>query len=127
MIKRIIYKFYFVSQYLFLNKKLKRIKLVVTDVDGVLTDGGIFLDESGQVFRKFNVKDGLGLKLLQEIGIKVTFLSGGTGESIQQRAKQLNVDYCFMEIDDKAAILEKLKEELNLKKEVGHGRTTWTF
>jgi len=117
MIKIIIYKFYLASKYLFLNKKLKRIKLVVTDVDGVLTDGGISLDDSGKVFRKFNVKDGLGLKLLQEIGIKVAFLSGGTGRSIQQRAKQLKVDYCFTEINDKAAILEKLKGDLNLKKE----------
>ena len=117
MIKRIIYYFYLSAKYLFLNKKLKRIKLVVSDVDGVLTDGGIFLDESGQIFRKFNVKDGLGLKLLQEIGIKVAFLSGGTGKSIQQRAKQLNVDYCFTEINNKAGILEKLKEDLNLNKE----------
>ena len=117
MIKRIVYKFYLASKYLFLNKKLKRIRLVITDVDGVLTDGGIFLDESGQVFRKFNVKDGLGLKLLQEIGIKVAFLSGGTGESIQHRARQLKVDYCFTEINDKAAILEKLKEDLKLNKE----------
>lgn len=91
--------------------------MVVTDVDGVLTDGGISLDESGQVYRKFNVKDGLGLKLLQEIGIKVAFLSGGTGKSIQQRAKQLNVDYCFTGIIDKVSILEKLKQDLNLKKE----------
>ena len=83
--------------------------MVVTDVDGVLTDGGISLDESGQVYRKFNVKDGLGLKLLQEIGIKVAFLSGGTGKSIQQRAKQLNVDYCFTEINDKSEILKKKK------------------
>ena len=58
MIKRIIYKFYLASRYLFLNKKLKVIQMVVTDVDGVLTDGGICLDES-KVFRKFNVKDGL--------------------------------------------------------------------
>ena len=117
MIKRIFYKFYLASKYLFLNKKLKKIKLVVTDVDGVLTDGGISLDESGQVFRKFNVKDGLGLKLLQEIGIKVAFLSGGAGKSIYYRAKQLNVDYCFTEIKDKAEILEKLKQDLNFKKE----------
>ena len=117
MIKRIIYKFYLASRYLFLNKKLKIIQMVVTDVDGVLTDGGISLDESGKVFRKFNVKDGLGLKMLQEIGIKVAFLSGGTGKSIQQRAKQLNVDYCFTGIKDKASILEKLKQDLNLKKE----------
>ena len=50
MMRRIFYKIYLASRYLFLNKKLKKIKLVVTDVDGVLTDGGIFLDENGQTF-----------------------------------------------------------------------------
>ena len=117
MIKRILYKFYLASRYLFLIRKFKSIKLVVTDIDGVLTNGGIYLDESGQTLRKFNVKDGLGIKLLQETGIKVVFLSGGTGKSIHHRAKQLNVDYCFTEIDNKVAILEKLKEDLNFKKE----------
>ena len=117
MIKRILYKFYLASKYFFLTKKLKSIRLVVTDIDGVLTDGGIYLDESGQTLRKFNVKDGLGIKLLQETGIKVVFLSGGTGKSIHQRAKQLNVDYCYTEINNKVEILEKLKEELSLKKE----------
>ena len=117
MIKGILYKLYLASRYVFLNKKLKKIKVVITDVDGVLTDGGITLDESGQVFRKFNVKDGLGSKLLQKIGIKVVFLSGGTGNSIHQRGRQLDVDYCFTEINDKLAILEKLKEDLNYKKE----------
>ena len=117
MIKKILYKIYFASRYLFLNKKLKKIKLVVTDVDGVLTDGGISLDENGKVFRKFNVKDGLGSKLLQQTGIKVVFLSGGTGNSIHQRGRQLDVDYCFTEINNKEEILDKLKKDLNIKKE----------
>lgn len=117
MIKQTFYKLYLAFNYFCLNKKLKSIKLVVTDVDGVLTDGGISLDESGQVFRKFNVKDGLGIKLLQETGIKVVFLSGGTGKSIHQRAKQLNVEYCFTEIKDKIEPLKKLQEDLNINKE----------
>ena len=117
MIKKFFYKFFIGSNYFYLKKKLKKIRLVVTDVDGVLTDGGIYVNDSGQTLRKFNVKDGLGLKLLQEIGIKVAFLSGGTGESIQHRARQLKVNYCFTEVKDKAVVLEKLREELNLSKE----------
>ena len=103
--------------FIFLNSKLKRIKLVVTDVDGVLTDSGIYLDKEGEIIRKFNVKDGLGIKLLQEIGIKVAFLSGGSGKSIISRAKQLNVDHCIIEEKNKLAAIQNLQEELNISKE----------
>ena len=92
--------------FFFLNSKLKRIKLVVTDVDGVLTDSGIYLDKEGEIIRKFNVKDGLGIKLLQEIGIKVAFLSGGSGKSIISRANQLNVDHCMIEIKNKMVAIK---------------------
>ena len=74
MIKKFFYKFFIGTNYFYLKKKFKKIRLVVTDVDGVLTDGGIYIDDSGQTLRKFNVKDGLGIKLLQEIGIEVVFL-----------------------------------------------------
>ena len=103
--------------FFFLNSKLKRIKLVVTDVDGVLTDSGIYLDKEGEIIRKFNVKDGLGIKLLQEIGIKVAFLSGGSGKSIISRANQLNVDHCMIEIKNKMVAIKNLQEELNIGKE----------
>jgi len=114
MIKKFFNKLNLVPSYFYLNEKLKKIKLVVTDVDGVLTDGGLFVDDSGQILRKFNVKDGLGIKLLKEIGITVVFLSGGTGKNIIERAKQLNVDYCFTEIKNKLESLKKLQEDLNI-------------
>ena len=75
MIKSYINILFKKFSFIFLSPKFKKIKLVVTDVDGVLTDGGIYLDKDGEIIRKFNVKDGLGIKLLQEIGIKVAFLS----------------------------------------------------
>ena len=111
-------KFFFRNlSFIFLNPKLRRIKLVVTDVDGVLTDGGIYLDKDGEIIRKFNVKDGLGIKLLQEIGVKVAFLSGGSGESILKRAKQLNIDHCLIGIKDKTRAIKKIQSECNIGKE----------
>ena len=116
MIKRIIYKFYLASKYCFLNRKLKRIQLVVTDVDGVLTDGGIFLDESGEVFRKFNVKDGLGIKLLQGVGIEIVFMSGGSGGAAEERAKQLGIKSCLVGVKDKYRELRTLQQEMKVTK-----------
>ncbi len=101
----------------FINKKLSRVQLVVTDVDGVLTDSGIYLDKEGQIIRKYNVKDGLGIKLLQEIEIKVAFLSGGSGKSIISRAQQLNIEYCLVGVKNKLDAIKNLQEELNISKE----------
>lgn len=117
MIEEYLYQISRNLNYFSFHKKLRMIKLIVSDVDGVLTDGGIYLDNNGQIIRKFNVKDGLGIKLLQEIGIKVVFLSGGSGKSIIERAKQLKVDYCLTEIKDKVLALNKLQKEFNIQKE----------
>lgn len=117
MIKNYIKSLFRNLNFILLNPKLRRIKLVVTDVDGVLTDSGIYVDKEGEIIRKFNVKDGLGIKLLQEIGIKVAFLSGGSGKSITIRANQLDIEHCLLEIKDKLGAIKKLQEELNIGKE----------
>ena len=100
---------------LFIRDKLKKIKLIVTDVDGVLTDGGIFIDENNNKSRKFNVKDGLGIKIIQELKIIVAFISGGSGESIIQRARDLKIKYCFTEVKDKEEAIIQLKQTLKIK------------
>ena len=63
-----------------LYDKLKYIKLVVLDFDGVLTDGGIYLDYNSQGFRRFDVKDGLGIKLLQKNQYKIAIISGSNSQ-----------------------------------------------
>ena len=117
MKKNFYNKFFSFLPNFFLNKKLRNIKLVVSDVDGVLTDNGIYMDDNGNLIRKFNVKDGLGIKLLQEIGIKVVFLSGGTGKNIILRAEQLNILACITEIKDKALALKNLQRSLDFNKD----------
>jgi 3-deoxy-D-manno-octulosonate 8-phosphate phosphatase (KDO 8-P phosphatase) len=73
----------------------KRIKLVGLDVDGVLTDGGIFLGDVGgmpQEFKRYDIQDGLGIRLLRGAGIKVVILTGRVSESVRLRAAELEVD-----------------------------------
>ena len=77
-------------------KKLKDIELVILDVDGVLTDGSIIISSNGTESKKFNVKDGLGIKILQNCGIEVCIISGGEPECAKIRADKLGIkNYIF--------------------------------
>ena len=114
MITSYILKKFCNFKFFFQKDKLRHIKLVVTDIDGVLTDGFIYLSDNGIQIRKFNVKDGLGIKLLQHFGIEVAFISGGKGNCIIERANHLNVKHCFLETKNKKEVLKKLQKELNL-------------
>ena len=98
-----------------IKKKLSLIKLVVTDVDGVLTDGNLYIDSKGNETKRFNVKDGLGIKLLQEANIKIAVISGGKSESTIQRLKKLKIKYYFFEAKNKLEVLQDLKKVLDLK------------
>ena len=91
--------------------KLKKLKLIVFDVDGVLTDGGLWYDSKGELNKRFDVKDGLGIKIIQELGVEVVFLSGGKGGSTEKRAEQLNVQYCLVEVKDKFQALKNLQQK----------------
>ena len=98
-----------------IKKKLSLIKLVVTDVDGVLTDGNLYIDSKGNETKRFNVKDGLGIKLLQEANIKIAVISGGKSESTIRRLKKLKIKYYFFEAKNKLKVLQDLKKELDLE------------
>ena len=100
-----------------LDKKLKKIELLVLDVDGVLTDGGLWFDSSGTLQKRFDVRDGLGIRLLQKAGLRLAFLSGGQGGATEVRAKQLGIEHCLVGIKDKTSALLQLQRELNIGKE----------
>jgi N-acylneuraminate cytidylyltransferase len=72
-----------------------KIKLFLTDVDGVLTDAGMYYSEKGDELKKFNTRDGMGLKLLQQAGIKTGFITTEVTRIVTNRAKKLNVDYLY--------------------------------
>ena len=95
-----------------IRQRLRQLKLLVFDVDGVLTDGGLSYGPDGQIGRRFSARDGLAMKLLQEAGLQLAWISGGRGESIARRAQDLGITHCFAEVKDKSAVLRALQQEL---------------
>jgi len=84
------------------------IKLVLTDCDGVLTDGGMYYDNNGNEFKKFNAKDGMGFSLLKDNNILVGIITGEENNIILNRANKLNVDYLIMGSKNKLEDVKKL-------------------
>ena len=96
------------------RRKIAKIKLLVFDIDGVLTNGKLLINENGDITREFNVRDGLGIKLLQENNIIVAFISGGDGKSTLKRAKMLGVSNCLINVKNKKIALRELQHKLNI-------------
>lgn len=87
-------------------KNLESIKLIVLDVDGTMTDGGIYIDSNGIEQKKFNIKDGAGILLAESIGIEFMILTGRKSVCVEQRAKELNIKYVCQGIHRKADYLK---------------------
>jgi len=96
------------------NSKLDDIKLLVLDVDGVLTDGTIIVDSRGEESKFFNAVDGHGIRLWRRAGLKVAFISGRASPPVDRHAEKLGVDYVYQDCHYKLPVLEKLVEELGL-------------
>ena len=96
------------------RQALQNLELLVLDVDGVLTDGGLWFDGQGQLQKRFDVRDGLGIRLLQGVGVQLAFLSGGQGGATEVRAKQLGIRECLVGIKDKPVALEALQQRLGV-------------
>ena len=97
--------------------QLRQLRLLVLDVDGVLTDGGLWTTESGEVLKRFDVRDGLGIRLLQHAGVEVALLSGGRGGATEVRARQLGIQHCLVGAKDKPLALAQLQQQLGLARE----------
>lgn len=90
---------------------LTDIRLVITDVDGVLTDGGIYYDSTGECLKRFHVRDGMGMRLLEESGVRVAILSGRDSATLRKRASDLGVTLCQFGVKDKLAACKQLIAE----------------
>jgi len=77
------------------QKNNPTIKLFLSDIDGVLTDGGMYYSENGDELKKFNTKDGMAFQLLKENGLKIGFITSENTKIVERRAKKLNVDYLY--------------------------------
>lgn len=97
--------------------KAKHIKLVIFDVDGVLTDGGLYFTDDGREIKKFNVKDGLGISILVKKGIEVAVITGRSSVIVAERMKSLGVNHVYQGRMNKLETYENLKVALNITDE----------
>ena len=98
-----------------LHKIAMNIRLVLLDVDGVLTDGRLLIGEDGSESKAFNIRDGHGIKMLQHTGIEVGIITGRTSGSVKHRAADLDVKHLYQGREDKLSVLEKLLTTLTLQ------------
>ena len=99
----------------------KKVKLLVVDVDGTMTDAGIYYDEHGNELKKFCTKDAAGFFAAHKSGIKIMVLTGRECAATTRRMTELKVDYLFQNVKDKLSFLKKFMQENEiLKEEVGY-------
>jgi len=94
-----------------LRRKAANIRLLLLDVDGVLTDGRIIIDDRGVETKHFHVRDGQGISLLKRSGIEVGLITGRSSKAVQHRAKELRVTLLFQGVQDKLRIYEAIKQK----------------
>ncbi|EAT10787.1 HAD-IIIA family hydrolase [Bermanella marisrubri] len=97
-----------------IKQKAQQIKLVIFDVDGVLTDGGLYYGAEGEAFKRFNVKDGVGLKLLQQTGFSVAIISAKDSAPLKKRIKDLQIVHAVLGCKDKLEAATGLAEKLGI-------------
>lgn len=95
-------------------ERAKRVRLMIFDVDGVLTDGRLWYGPAGEALKAFHVHDGHGIKLLQQSGTQVGLLSGRRSEAVSQRAAELGIAQVLQGIEDKKSAFEALAARLGV-------------
>ena len=89
-------------------QRLSQVRLLATDVDGVLTNGQLYYSDRGEEIKAFNVRDGEGLKQIKRHGIRTAIISGRSSESLRRRAQELTIDDVYMGVNDKPAALKEI-------------------
>jgi 3-deoxy-D-manno-octulosonate 8-phosphate phosphatase (KDO 8-P phosphatase) len=97
-----------------ITKKAKDVRLVILDVDGVLTDGRIIYDDSGRELKCFDVKDGHGIRLLMRAGVEVGIISGRESSAVGYRAKDLGISILYQKVYDKIAVYDVIRDKKEL-------------
>jgi 3-deoxy-D-manno-octulosonate 8-phosphate phosphatase (KDO 8-P phosphatase) len=95
-----------------LTERIQSIRLLALDVDGVLTDGGLYLSDSGEEFKRFNSLDGHGLKMLKATGVELAIITGRTSRCVELRAKNLGISHLFQGVENKWAAMQTLLDQL---------------
>lgn len=97
------------------HAKARRIKLVLTDCDGVLTDGGVYYSERGEEMKRFNIRDGMGVERLRHHGVTTGIVTGEMSPSVAKRAEKLRITELHLGIKDKATLLQTILTRLDLQ------------
>lgn len=97
-----------------LREKIQSVRILILDVDGVMTDGGIIFDHQGNEAKKFDVRDGHGIKMLMRTGVEVVILTGRTSQAVGYRALDLGISEVYQGIRDKMVVFEKILKEKNI-------------
>lgn len=100
-----------------LNKKAQKIKLILMDTDGVLTEGKIVFYDGGGEAKAFDVKDGIGIKLAQRIGLKTGIITGRTSEAVARRARELGIEEVHQGAHEKIESYERILQKYSLHDE----------
>lgn len=99
------------------HEKAKHIKLLITDCDGVLTDAGVYYGENGEVLKKFNIRDGMGVERLRKlVNVETAIITGEVSPSVAKRAEKLKITELHLGIKDKLAVLVQIMVNRNLTK-----------
>jgi 3-deoxy-D-manno-octulosonate 8-phosphate phosphatase (KDO 8-P phosphatase) len=97
-----------------IQEKLKKVKWLILDVDGVMTDGRIIMDDQGRELKHFDVRDGHGIKLIQRYGVETAILTGRKSKAVDFRAKDLGIKKVYQEAFNKREVFEKILQEHRL-------------
>ena len=100
-----------------LQQQCQPIRLILSDVDGVLTDGGITFDSQGVELKRFSVRDGLGIKLWQNVGYQFGIITARESTIVQKRCDELGIEHLYQGCKDKLSKAKQIIDSLNLKKE----------
>jgi len=100
-----------------LLSRAKLIRLIAFDVDGVMTDGGLFFSDSGEEFKRFNSLDGHGLKMLRASGVEAAIITGRTSRCVEARAKNLGIAHVFQGVENKLESMVNLLDKLKLPRD----------
>jgi 3-deoxy-D-manno-octulosonate 8-phosphate phosphatase (KDO 8-P phosphatase) len=94
--------------------KATQIELVILDVDGVLTDGRLYLDNDGNEYKAFHIRDGHGIKMLLAAGVEIAIISGRHAASVERRMADLGIRYAYLGVEDKLSVFDSLLVRLGL-------------
>ena len=97
------------------NERAERVELILSDVDGVMTDGGVVIDNQGIEIKQFHIRDGLGIKLWRRAGFRFGLVTGRSSQIVRMRAAELGIEIVRQGVEDKLSVVEQIVAELGLR------------